>query len=158
MKLSQPSFLKSISLSHKNANDSLQDKKCSFLLMSEKKAVTPWHTDFSHTSVVYILLSGVKEFLIFERNSTNLQAFLHYKTLNNPLVSLIVSFLINISNFVSRALKFVDHPGLTSSTRRVVLLKNQGLIMLGGTVRMVRTSETAVAYSLNFLLETQFSE
>ena len=49
-----------------------------YMLMTEGGAITPWHVDFSGTSVFYILLKGEKEFLVVEPTLFNKELFEDY--------------------------------------------------------------------------------
>ena len=50
-----------------------------YMLLSEEKAITPWHVDFSGTAVFYLLLKGTKEFLLVEPTAVNLQKYADYQ-------------------------------------------------------------------------------
>ncbi len=71
-------------------------KVSNYLLMSERNAVTPWHIDFSFTSVFYFVLTGDKEFLVVPRNRPNIAAFEEWNALNDPLVHILLKILCYI--------------------------------------------------------------
>lgn len=62
-------------------------KVSNYLLMTEAKALTFWHTDFSATSVFYNVVSGIKEFLVVPATPENHAAFAHYLAMENRLVT-----------------------------------------------------------------------
>ena len=81
--MGQPDALKIISLTHKN-REYIPDiyYPCSvenYMLISQKNAVTDWHQDFSGTSVFYLVLSGVKEFVVVEPTAANQEIFKEWK-------------------------------------------------------------------------------
>lgn len=82
-KITQPAFLKTISVGHKYA-DYLPDKYKgrrvqAYLLMSGKNAITDWHVDFSYTSVFYFVVSGVKEFFVIPKSNHDTAIWEHYR-------------------------------------------------------------------------------
>ena len=50
-----------------------------YLLLTEANAITPWHVDFSGTSVFYIMLKGRKEFAVVEPTPENKKCFAIYE-------------------------------------------------------------------------------
>ena len=79
-------MLDEISLCHSLANILPEKLKAktrvpdSYLLYSKKGSVTPWHTDYTGTSVFYFLLSGVKEFFFLQATSSNKELAERYET------------------------------------------------------------------------------
>lgn len=49
-----------------------------YCLLTEKSAITPWHTDFSGTAVFYLLLKGTKEFVVVKPTPENINKFNQY--------------------------------------------------------------------------------
>lgn len=136
-KMTQPEFLKSFSVAHKFAEyipESLKSTRVQrFLLMSRKDAITNWHIDFSWTSVFYFVVSGVKEFVVIENLRENAAIFSEFAELGRTDVF------------------FGSNKELTNPPKRQILIKNQGIVMPAGTIHMVRTAETSVAYGVNFI-------
>lgn len=85
-----PAFLKEVSLAHKLAKfippDKRPERVSNYVLLSQKGAVTNWHIDFSQTSVFYVVLAGVKEFFICEREKGVTDAYEDWKSMERPLV------------------------------------------------------------------------
>lgn len=135
--MTQPEFLKSVSVAHRYEEyipESLKSTRVhGYLLMSRKDAITNWHIDFSWTSVFYFVVSGVKEFLVIDNYRENAAIFHEYAETGRT------------------DLFFGRNNELTSPAKRVILIKNQGVVMPAGTIHMVRTSETSVAYGVNFI-------
>ncbi len=73
LKFGLPDFLNVVSLSHKCDKLLLGHLKSAevstFLVMSERNAIRPWHVAYSHTSLMYIVLTGVQEFVFYERTA-----------------------------------------------------------------------------------------
>ena len=77
-------MLDEISLCHSLANILPEKLKAkapdNYLLYSKKGSVTPWHTDYTGTSVFYFLLSGVKEFFFLQPTPSNKELAEIYET------------------------------------------------------------------------------
>ena len=79
-------MLDEISLCHSLANILPEKLKAktrvpdNYLLYSKKGSVTPWHTDYTATSVFYLLLSGVKEFFFLQPTPSNKELAERYET------------------------------------------------------------------------------
>ena len=77
-------MLEQISLFHSLANILPEELKAkppgNYLLYSKKGSVTPWHTDYTGTSVFYLLLSGVKEFFFLQPTPSNKELAERYET------------------------------------------------------------------------------
>ena len=79
-------MLDEISLCHSLANILPEKLKAktrvpdNYLLYSKKGSVTPWHTDYTETSVFYLLLSGVKEFFFLQPTPSNKELAERYET------------------------------------------------------------------------------
>lgn len=143
-KITQPDFMKDISVAHKYAEyipEVLKPTRVhAYLLMSRKDAITNWHVDFSWTSVFYFVVSGVKEFVVVENCRENSAIFSDFHDLKR------------------KDLFFGTNNELTGPAKRQIIIKNQGVIMPAGTIHMVRTAETSVAYGINFIHEDHFRE
>ena len=102
--------------------------------MSQDGCFTTWHTDFSGTSVCYILLKGVKIFYICRPSEQNLRIFDAYLERED------------------RKVFFGDHPGLDDGgCQKVTLTAGQAVVMPANFIHMVETQGFAVAYGQNFL-------
>ena len=78
-----PDILAEVSLGHLHADNVSPELRSSavenYLLISIDGAVTILHTDFSQTSVMYIVLTGCKEFYIVPESAQNQQIFSEFK-------------------------------------------------------------------------------
>ena len=79
--LKVPDFLSKHSLAHRFASELNVEERQEvnhtdqYLLMTGRSAITGWHQDLSGTAVCYLLLSGMKEFVVCEPDATNLAVF-----------------------------------------------------------------------------------
>ena len=79
--LKVPDFLSKHSLAHRFASELNVEERQEvnhtdqYLLMTGRGAITGWHQDLSGTAVFYLLLSGMKEFVVCEPDATNLAVF-----------------------------------------------------------------------------------
>ena len=142
--MTQPEFLKSFSVAHKYAEyipESLKSTRIhSYLFVSGKDAITNWHIDFSWTSVFYSVVSGVKEFVVVKNSRENAAIFSEFMETGRT------------------DLFFGSNSELRNPPKRQILIKNQGIVMPAGTIHMVRTAETSVAYGVNFIHEEHLGQ
>lgn len=93
----QPSFLKKVSLAHKyekKLNHELKPSRVSnYLLLSGQDAITPWHTDFTFTSVAYFPIVGSKEFFVVPATKLSRKLFEDFRKTSKSSVSL--NYLFN---------------------------------------------------------------
>ena len=102
--------------------------------MSQDGCVTTWHTDFSATSVVYVLLKGVKEFFLIRPSENNMRLFNSY--LAQP----------------DKSVFFGDHPELDDGgCQKVTLVAGSAVVMPAGMIHMVATHGLSVALGMNFI-------
>lgn len=97
----QPLFLKKVSLAHKydkKLNTELKPSRVSnYMLLSGQDAVTPWHTDFTFTSVAYFPIIGSKEFFVVPATKLSRQLFAAFERSSNSLVSYFFNLIPLIS-------------------------------------------------------------
>ena len=78
-----PAVMKGVSLYHqfleKLPRSLIHNSLDKYLLLTEKGAITPWHVDFSGTSVFYLLVRGQKEFLVIEPTPENMRKYSDFK-------------------------------------------------------------------------------
>ena len=118
----------------KTLPDSLRSRTPgNYLLVSQDRAVTGWHTDFIGTSVFYYLLSGVKEFFVIQPTDHNKELVERYMEENTACEQL-----------------FHDSD-VEGNVHKVVVLPGQGLLMPTRTPHLVRTVVGGIARGINFI-------
>ena len=102
--------------------------------MSQDRTLTQWHTDFSGTSVCYVLVSGAKTFYVVRPTDRNLR--ICRKFLQDRRKNLFLG----------------NHPDLDDGgCRSINLLAGQAVIMPANTIHMVTTTGLGVALGMNFI-------
>ena len=126
-----PKAVKELSVSHL-FNFELE-QNC-YTLLSQKGSITPWHVDYTNTSVFYHLLHGRKEFFMIPgtvRNQEILENWCIEATKQNV-------FLPSDTHLQSQVFKMTITGG-------------ESLIMPAGMIHMVKTCADSVAVGFNFI-------
>lgn len=126
--------------------------------MSGQDAITPWHVDFSYTSVAYFPIVGSKEFFVVPATKLSQKLFEDFTKHGNAdglVISLVIFFKLffNLKDSCSVYSRnfFGFHRKLKEKVKRITVRRDQCLIMPGGMPHCVRTTETTIACGINFV-------
>lgn len=130
-----PDAIKEVSLNeiYKDALRPLEyntaDKVAHYLLVSKAGAITLWHTDFSYTSVLYIVVKGTKVFHVVQPTENNKKLWAIYLEKKK------------------RNLYFGTHPDLDlTGSCKVIVIEGQAICMPAGVMHCVHTIGVSVAF------------
>lgn len=145
-----PSCFNDVSATHKLEQQLRRTKTfnaLSYLILSNKDAVTHTHTDMTGTCVFYHVLKGTKEFYVIEPTDVNLNLFHSYCEQQDAQTA-----EDDLAQNNSRKRLFLTHSQLDPMCRRVTVKAGQGIFMAINTIHLVRTKgdDDSIAIGINF--------